>query len=91
VRDDADRRDIYRSLSGPVVGSNLDNAVTQLYDCVGKLAPADWLLVSMYLEEMPSAEMGAVLGIAEGNVRVKLHRIKNQLREMLEKENYEFR
>ena len=61
----------------------------QLYACVARLAPVDRLLVSLYLEEMPTAEIGAVLGISEGNVRVKLHRIKNQLRETMEKENYE--
>ena len=77
----------------PVMGTgsetNPDEAVRQLYACVARLAPVDRLLVSLYLEEMPSAEIGAVLGISEGNVRVKLHRIKNQLREMMEKENYE--
>ncbi len=61
----------------------------QLYACIARLAPVDRLLVSLYLEEMATAEMAAVLGISEGNVRVKLHRIKNQLREMWEKENYE--
>jgi len=77
----------------PVMGTgsetNPDEAVQRLYACVARLAPVDRLLVSLYLEEMPSAEIGAVLGISEGNVRVKLHRIKNQLREMMEKENYE--
>jgi RNA polymerase sigma-70 factor (ECF subfamily) len=63
--------------------------VQQLYARIACLAPVDRLLVSLYLEEMDSAEMASVLGISEGNVRVKLHRIKNQLREMWEKENYE--
>ena len=63
--------------------------VQQLYTCIARLAPVDRLLTSLYLEEMATAEMAAVLGISEGNVRVKLHRIKNQLREMWEKEKYE--
>ncbi len=71
-------------------GSNTDTEdVQQLYACIARLAPVDRLLVSLYLEEMESAEIGAVLGISDGNVRVKLHRIKNVLREMWEKENYE--
>ena len=61
----------------------------QLYACIAHLAPMDRLLVSLYLEEMQSAEIGAVLGISEGNVRVKLHRVKAQLRELWEKETYE--
>ena len=63
--------------------------VQQLYACIARLAPVDRLLVSLYLEEMDSAEMASVLGISEGNVRVKLHRIKHQLRETWEKEAYE--
>jgi RNA polymerase sigma-70 factor (ECF subfamily) len=45
--------------------------------------------VSLYLEELPADEIAAVLGISEGNVRVKLHRIKHHLRETWEKESYE--
>jgi len=63
--------------------------IQQLYACIARLAPVDRLLVSLYLEEMGAAEIGAVLGISEGNVRVKLHRVKQQLREIMEKENYE--
>ncbi len=61
----------------------------QLYARIAQLPPVDRLLVSFYLEEMNTAEMAEVLGISEGNVRVKLHRIKNQLRETWEKESYE--
>jgi RNA polymerase sigma-70 factor, ECF subfamily len=66
-----------------------EESVQQLYACISRLEPVDRLLVSLYLEEMECAEMGAVLGISEGNVRVKLHRIRNHLREMMEQENYE--
>jgi len=64
-------------------------SVQQLYACIARLAPVDRLLVSLYLEEMDSAEMAAVLGISEGNVRVKLHRIRQQLRQMWKREAYE--
>lgn len=66
-----------------------EDDVQQLYARIERLAPVDRLLVSLYLEEMDSAEMASVLGISEGNVRVKLHRIKKQLREMWEQENDE--
>jgi RNA polymerase sigma factor (sigma-70 family) len=66
-----------------------EDDVQQLYARIARLAPVDRLLVSLYLEEMDSVEMASVLGISEGNVRVKLHRIKNQLREMWENDNYE--
>ena len=75
--------------AGQAATTTADENLQQLYGCIARLAPVDRLLVSLYLEEMQSAEIGAVLGISDGNVRVKLHRIKNQLREMWEKENYE--
>lgn len=68
-----------------------DEDIQQLYASIARLAPVDRLLVSLYLEEMDSSEMAVVLGISEGNVRVKLHRIKSKLREMWEKESYESR
>jgi RNA polymerase sigma factor (sigma-70 family) len=74
---------------GPDIPTAAEDSIQQFYACLAHLAPVDRLLVSLYLEEMPSAEIGAVLGISEGNVRVKLHRIKNQLREMLQKATYE--
>ncbi len=77
------------SSTGPSIESSPGDAVRQLYACIARLSPVDRLLISLYLEEMQSAEIGPVLGLSEGNVRVKLHRIKDQLREMLEKENYE--
>jgi RNA polymerase sigma-70 factor (ECF subfamily) len=66
-----------------------EDDLQQLYTRIARLAPVDRLLVSLYLEEMDSAEMAAVLGISESNVRVKLHRIKHQLRETWEKASHE--
>jgi RNA polymerase sigma factor (sigma-70 family) len=74
---------------GQAAITTADENLQQLYGCIARLAPVDRLLVSLYLEELQSAQIGLVLGISEGHVRVKLHRIKNQLREMWEKENYE--
>ncbi len=71
----------------PVPGG--EDELQQLYARIAELPPVDRLLVSLYLEEMNTAQMAEVLGISEGNVRVKLHRIKNQLRETWEKESYE--
>lgn len=73
----------------PETAKTAADDVQQLYACIARLAPVDRLLVSLHLEEMDSAEMAAVLGISEGNVRVKLHRIKNQLRELWEQANHE--
>jgi RNA polymerase sigma-70 factor (ECF subfamily) len=72
---------------GPAACSIANDDTRQLYRCIAQLAPVDRLLVSLHLEDLDSAEIAAVLGISEGNVRVKLHRIRNQLQELWEKEN----
>ncbi|HEY6249295.1 MAG TPA: RNA polymerase sigma factor [Candidatus Angelobacter sp.] len=41
-------------------------------------------VITMVLEELPQAEIAAVLGISENNVAVRLNRARNLLREKLE-------
>jgi len=43
------------------------------------LSEADRALVLMYLEDMSSGEMAAVLGISPEAVRVRIHRLKRRL------------
>jgi RNA polymerase sigma factor (sigma-70 family) len=61
-----------------------DQAIDQLYDCIDQLLPLEKTLVSLYLEDLSTEQMSEVVGISEGNVRVKLHRIKKKLKEMME-------
>jgi RNA polymerase sigma factor (sigma-70 family) len=53
-----------------------------LYKAIGALPEFDRLLVMMMLEEMNYEEMAQVTGLTEGNLRVKLHRLKNKLRDI---------
>jgi RNA polymerase sigma-70 factor (ECF subfamily) len=62
--------------------------VERLYGCISQLEPVDRALVSLYLEDVSSREMAEILGISEGNVRVKLHRIKKSLKEIWEVTNH---
>lgn len=54
-------------------------AVQQLYRCISQLAETDRLIISLVLEEQPYAEIAQIVGVSEGNLRVKIHRIKQQL------------
>jgi RNA polymerase sigma-70 factor (ECF subfamily) len=47
---------------------------------VEHLNAADKVLVSLYLEELDTKEISGITGLSESNVRVKIHRIKNQIR-----------
>ncbi len=51
----------------------------QLHRAIQKLPEADRLIISMVLEEIPYEEIADAVNISEGNLRVKIHRIKQQL------------
>jgi RNA polymerase sigma factor (sigma-70 family) len=65
-----------------------EQAVNRLYDCIDQLLPLEKTLVSLYLEDLSTERMADVVGISEGNVRVKLHRIKKKLKEMMEGDDH---
>ena len=58
--------------------------VRRLYECIGRLRPVDRTLISLYLEELSTKGMSDILGISEANVRVKIHRLKKELKRMFE-------
>jgi RNA polymerase sigma-70 factor (ECF subfamily) len=62
--------------------------VRRLYDCVLRLEPVNRALISLYLEDVSIQEMADILGISEGNVRVKVHRVKSSLKAMMEGEGH---
>ena len=50
-----------------------------LYKCIASLEETDRIIISLVLEDLPQAEIAAILGISHANVRVKVHRIKDKL------------
>jgi RNA polymerase sigma factor (sigma-70 family) len=65
-----------------------EREISRLYDCIDQLLPLEKTLVSLYIEDVSSAEMADIVGISESNVRVKLHRIKKKLKEMIERDDH---
>jgi RNA polymerase sigma-70 factor, ECF subfamily len=63
-------------------GPELEDDVRQLHECVRRLPPLQRTLISLYLEDVGTREMAEILGISEGNVRVKLHRAKQAVRDL---------
>lgn len=47
---------------------------------VDNLPASDKALVSLYLEDLDTKEMSVITGLSESNVRVRIHRIKNQIK-----------
>ncbi len=56
--------------------------IDMLYQCISKLEESERLLITMVLDELPYPEIAEVSGISEGNLRVKIHRIKQKLTEL---------
>ena len=54
-----------------------------MYDAVKQLGDVDKALIFLYLEDKGYTEIAETLGITEVNVRVKMNRIKNKLRTIL--------
>ena len=56
-----------------------DQQISLLYTSIRQLAETDRLIITLVLEDTPYSEIAQVIGISEGNLRVKIHRIKQQL------------
>ena len=65
-----------------------ENSVSHLYKAIGQLKELDRLLIMMVLDNQDYDTIGEVIGINATNVRVKIHRIKKRLKNILEKDNY---
>ena len=61
----------------------------KLQIALNQLSVIDKALISLSLEGLSMKEIADVIGITEPNVKVKLHRIKTQLRNQLKDENNE--
>lgn len=60
------------------------------YRAVQQLNKVEKALIYLYMEDQPYPEIAAALGISEGNVRVRLNRVKNKLKEIIKDFDYEY-
>ena len=56
-----------------------DDRLAYLRQCIKSLPEADKMMVSLFLEGLPYAEVAAIVGITENHVAVKMKRIKAKL------------
>lgn len=56
-----------------------EEKIATMYSCIQKLKPVDRMIILMTLEAVSYADIAEVIGIEEGNLRVRIHRIKNRL------------
>lgn len=62
--------------------SEKNEQIAILYKSISKLEENDRLIITMVLDELPYQQIAEISGISEGNLRVKIHRIKQKLTEL---------
>jgi RNA polymerase sigma-70 factor (ECF subfamily) len=56
-----------------------------LYQCIAELDELERIIISLVLEELPQAEIADIVGLSHGNIRIKVHRIKEKLAAKMKK------
>lgn len=64
---------------------NIEPQVAFLYKCISELPEVERIIISLELEELDQKEIAKIVGLSEGNVRVKIHRIKEKLTKKFQK------
>lgn len=84
---DGDKMEINDSLLKITEEYHTDNErkFKKMYDCIYCLSDIEKALILMYLDDKPYKEIADILGITEGNARVKMNRAKNNLKSIIKK------
>jgi RNA polymerase sigma-70 factor (ECF subfamily) len=57
----------------------IEEKLAFLYNCIAELEETERIIISLVLEDLPQAEIAAIVGLSNVNIRVKIHRIKEKL------------
>ncbi len=72
-------------LKEEAIETTIEKEVQILYRCISELKEVDRIIISLELEDMDQKEIAKIIGISEGNIRVRIHRIKEKLRNKFKK------
>ncbi|MGZ3846878.1 MAG: RNA polymerase sigma factor [Flavisolibacter sp.] len=59
-----------------------EEQLQQLYKAIAQLNEIDKAILMLYMEDRSYEEMEDILGLSQGNLRVKMNRIKDKLRQL---------
>ena len=59
-----------------------EDELLQLHEAIGQLNQVEKAIVMLYMEDKTYEEMEDILGMSQGNLRVKMNRIKEKLRQL---------
>jgi RNA polymerase sigma factor (sigma-70 family) len=78
-------------LEAEATSTEKDEQLALFYKAIQQLNRVEKALIFLYMEDQPYEDIALNLGISEVNVRVRLNRIKNKLKEIVKSMNYEYR
>ena len=56
-----------------------EHQLTQLHECISKLKTENKSIILLELEGLPQKEIADIMGLSHETIRVRIHRIKNEL------------
>lgn len=59
--------------------NDVESDMQFLYQCISELREMDRIIISLELENVNQAEIAQIVGLSEGNIRVRIYRIKQTL------------
>jgi RNA polymerase sigma-70 factor (ECF subfamily) len=68
-----------------ILDTNIEEDIQLLYQYISELQEVERIIISLELEDMNQKEIAEIVGLSEGNVRVKIHRIKEKLAQKFNK------
>jgi len=68
-----------------ILETNIEKDIQFLYQCISELQEVERIIISLELEDMSQKEIAKIVGLSEGNVRVKIHRIKEKFTQKFKK------
>lgn len=80
---------IYNEPESKPYDNKPDKQLEVFYSAVQQLSAVEKAVVFYYMEGLSHKEIGAQLGISEGNARVKLNRTKEKLQNIIKNYHYE--
>lgn len=78
-------------LQAEATDTEKDEQLALFYKAIQQLNKVEKALIFLYMEDQPYEDIALNLGISEINVRVRLNRTKNKLKEIVKSMNYEYR
>ncbi len=76
------------NLAEEIQADNKQMLLNSMTDAIGKLSPEETELLELkYYQRIPNSEIAYRLGISEGNLKVKAHRVIRKIKNMVHEKN----